>query len=695
MPLLFQIQFTSESYLWLLACLGLGIVYALLLYRPSSHLHKNLRYFLFALRALSIALIAFLICSPLIKTISRTIEKPLIIIAQDNSASILLSEGKGFNSKDYTDQLKKLEKNLSGDYELRSFNFAEKMDDGLNLNYKGSLTDISSVFKQINNQFSNRNIGAIIIGTDGIYNRGSNPQYESKNLNAAIYTIALGDTIAKRDLLISTINYSSIAYLDNQFQIGISIEAYQSEGSNSMLTVSSESGLVLSKPISINSNEFRQTIMLNLPAEKKGLQSYKIKLAPLNNELSEVNNVQTIFIEVIDGRKNILIIANAPHPDISAIRQSIENNKNYSVKVRMVQEVLPAEIAEAGLIILHQLPSISNNAKNILKLVETKPILFVLGAQSNIPAFSVSQNVITVNSNGMLQEANATIKSDFYAFALSDISRSKINNFGPLLTPFGNYGLKGPSNTLINQQIGKIPTGKPLLVFGEDVQRRISVLAGEGIWRWRLEDFQENSSHEAIDELITKTVQYLVSSDDKRKFRVSTSKNNFDQNEHVILNAELYNESFELVNSPDVNITLKNKTGRSYSFVFSRALNSYELDAGELPAGEYNYKALTSLGKLNYQAEGQFTISSQQAEYKQIIANHQLLYAISRQNGGEMLFPKQLDELPELIRANEKVKSVSYENPKYSELIELKLLFFLIVVLLSTEWLSRKRNGEI
>lgn len=435
--------------------------------------------------------------------------------------------------------------------------------------------------------------------------------------------------------------------------------------------------------------------MLNLPAEKKGLQSYKIKLAPLDNELSQINNVQTIFIEVIDGRKNILIIANAPHPDISAIRQSIENNKNYSVKVRMVQEVLPAEIAEAGLIILHQLPSISNYAKDILKLVEAKPTLFVLGAQSNIPAFSVSQNLITINSNGMLQEANATIKSDFYAFALSDISRSKINNFGPLLTPFGNYGLKGSSNTLINQQIGKIPTEKPLLVFGEDVQRRISVLAAEGIWRWRLEDFQENSSHEAIDELITKIVQYLVSSDDKRKFRVSTSKNNFDENEHVILNAELYNESFELVNSPDVNITLNNKTGKSYSFVFSRALNSYELDAGELPPGEYNYKALTSLGKLNYQAEGQFIISSREAEYKQIIANHQLLYAISSQSGGQMLFPKQLDELPGLIRTNEQVKSVSYENPKYSELIELKLLFFLIVVFLSIEWLSRKRNGEI
>jgi hypothetical protein len=124
-------------------------------------------------------------------------------------------------------------------------------------------------------------------------------------------------------------------------------------------------------------------------------------------------------------------------------------------------------------------------------------------------------------------------------------------------------------------------------------------------------------------------------------------------------------------------------------------LNSYELDAGELPAGEYNYKAVTSLGKLKYEAEGQFIISSQEAEYKQIIADHQLLYAVSMQNGGQMLFPNQLGELPALIRANEMVKSVSYENPKYSELIELELLFFLIVALLSLEWLSRKRNGEI
>lgn len=695
MPLLFQIQFTSGSYLWLIACMGLGIAYAFLLYKTSGHLNRNLRYFLFALRTIAIASIAFLLFAPLVKTINRTVEKPLIILAQDNSASILLSKTKDFNRQNYNNQLKNLERNLSADYELRTFNFAEEIKSGLDVKYDGSLTDISSVFKLIDDQFSNRNIGAVIIGTDGIYNRGSNPQYESKNLKAPIYTIALGDTIAKRDLLISNVNYNNIAYLGNQFQIGLSIEAYKSEGSTSMLTVSSESGVLISKPVSINSNEFRQTILLNLPTDKKGVQSYTIKLAALSNELSLINNTQTIFVDVIDGRKDILIIANAPHPDISAIRQSIEINKNYSVKVRMVQDVSTTEVQEAGLLILHQLPSINNTTGEVLKLGAAKPTLYILGAQSNIPAFSAAQPLISLTSTGMMQEAMAGMKTDFYAFTLSESTRSKINNFGPLLTPFGNYSLKGPSSLLMNQQVGKLQTEKPLFLFGEDVQQRIAVLAGEGIWRWRLEDFQKNSSHDAIDELITKTVQYLVSNDDKRKFRVYSSKNTFDENEHIILNAELYNDAFELVNTPDVNISLKNKDGKSYSFVFSRTLNSYKLDAGELAAGEYNYTAVTSLGKVKHQSEGQFVISRQETEYKQSRANHQLLYTMARQNGGQMLFPDQLDELPALIKANENVKTVSYENTKYLELIDLKLLFFIILALLSLEWLSRKRNGEI
>ena len=695
MPLLFQLQFTSVIFFWLLGCLALGIGYAFLLYSSSIHLNRTLRNSLFLLRTIAITILSFLLFAPLIKNVDKIVEKPLIIIAQDNSASIIVSKTRGFREKDYVINLKGLEKTLSENYDVRSFNFGSDVNSGLDLKFNAPLTDISAVFKLIDDQFSNRNIGAVILGSEGIYNRGSNPQYEAKNLKTSVYTIALGDTIAKKDLLISNVNYNNITYLDNQFQVEISVEAYQSQGSSSLLTISDNSGIVFSRPVLINSNEFRLIVPVALLAKRKGIQQYTIRLAPITNELSAKNNTQTIFVEVIDGRQKVLIIANSPHPDLTALKQSIEISKNYSVKIAMADEVSATDVAEAGLLILHQLPSVNNTAQNILKMGSAKPLLYILGAQSNVGAFSSSQSVLGITSGGNTQEAIASFEPDFYAFTLTEAHKQRVRNFAPLLSPFGNYGLKAPGNILMSQQIGKLVTKMPLLVFGEDLQRKIAILAGEGIWRWRLEDFQESGNHDALDELIVKTVQYLSTREDKRKFRVYPSKNSFDENEHVILNAELYNDAFELINTPEVNISLKNKGGKSYSFVFTRTANAYSLDAGVLPSGEYSYNARTELGKVKHSAGGQFVITQQQAEFKQTRANHQLLFALSQQSNGKMIFPDQLQDLPKLIKANENIKTVSFENRKYEEPINLKLIFFLILALLSVEWFTRKRNGEV
>lgn len=694
MPLLFQLQFETVTYFWLLASLLVGIAYAFLLYSNSSESVRSIRNYLFAVRALFVAVIVFLLFAPPIKTVSYTKEKPIVIIAQDNSASINIA-GKGFKKDEYQKELKALESELSAMYEVRTFNFDSEIKEGLDLDFKGLTTDISSALKQITDQFSNQNVGALILGSDGIYNRGLNPLYTGENFPASIYTIALGDTIPKRDLLVSNVNYNTIAYLGNQFQIEVGIEAFRLRGSKTRLKVYSNGQLLITKEVQIDSDEFRQTIPVIIPADKKGVQQFILKLDPLANELSQVNNEQTIYVDVIDGRQKVLILAHSPHPDIAAIKQSIEINRNYSVKVVFASEATSADISDSDLVILHQLPSSSFNNSRLLSESISKPVLFVLGSQTDFSAFSNSQNFLSLVSSGTTQEVTASVKADFYAFVLSDETKRRIGNFGPLLSPFGNYGLKAPGNVLLSQQIGKVVTDKPLLFFVENNQNRVGILAGEGIWRWRLEDYQENSNHNALDELIQKTIQYLSSKEDKRKFRVSPSKNAFDENEQVIINAELYNDAFELVNIPDINISLKQDAGKSYSFLFSRTSNAYSLNAGTLPPGEYRFIAQTTLGKVSQKAEGKFMISRQDAELRQSIANHQLMNTIAVQSGGQMIYPDQINSLPGLLKANQHVKTLSYEERKYEEPVNLKLIFFLILGLISLEWVLRKRNGLI
>lgn len=694
--MLSQIQFTSTLILWLLGCLLLGFAYAYILYRSGSKLDKNIRNILFAIRAISVSMIAFLLFAPLVKSITKTLEKPLIILAQDNSASIGLAKSSRFKPGVYVKEFIELEKSLAEKYEVRLYSFGSAVKKDPDFSFTEKRSDIASVFKLINDQFANRNIGAVILATDGIYNRGGNPQYASENLKAPIYTIALGDTIPKRDFLISNINYNNIAYLDNQFQLEISIEAFQSKDAFSKLTVSDSHGIVFSKPVAINANEYRQIVPVTLLAKRKGIQRFKVTLQSITDELSVLNNSQTVFVDVIDGKQNVLIIANAPHPDLSALKQAIEVNKNYAVKIAFPDAINNEDIEKAGLVVLHQLPSLTNAGQSILPKIKSKPVLFILGLQSATAAFSSAQSLVNVNSSGNAsQETIASISKDFYAFTLSDSTRNKIQNFKPLLSPFGNYTLKGAGSTLLNQQIGKVVTNMPLLVFGDEGGHKIGVLNGEGFWKWRLEEFQESGNHNAVNELVNKTVQYLSSRDDKRKFRIYTSKNTFDEQEHIVLNAELYNDAYDLVNEPDVNVSMKNKAGKNYTYLFSKEGNAYKLDAGNLPTGEYNFEGRTKLGSKQYVASGQFVIAEQQTELQQTVANHQMLYALSEQSGGKMIFPDQISKLKKMIMANENVKTLSYQDSKYQEVIDLKTIFFLILTLFTIEWFFRKRNGEI
>jgi len=60
-----------------------------------------------------------------------------------------------------------------------------------------------------------------------------------------------------------------------------------------------------------------------------------------------------------------------------------------------------------------------------------------------------------------------------------------------------------------------------------------------------------------------------------------------------------------------------------------------------------------------------------------------------------MLYPSQINQLADLIRKNENIKTIVYEDKRYSDLIDQKWIFALILGLLSMEWFLRKREGEI
>ena len=215
---------------------------------------------------------------------------------------------------------------------------------------------------------------------------------------------------------------------------------------------------------------------------------------------------------------------------------------------------------------------------------------------------------------------------------------------------------------------------------------------GEGIWRWRLQDYSNNGSSDLFNELIVQTAQYLVSKEDKSLFRVFR-KTAYSENEKVQFEAEVYNKSYELVTTSDANMKIFNEQKEEFSYTFSKVGDSYKLNSGSLKPGSYTYVATSTSkgGKLT--RTGEFSVEELKVEQNNTVANHQLLFNLSDVTGGEVLSISGLSSLDEKLKKQENLVDVIYQEKDVDDLINMKVIFFFILLLLGIEWFVRKRNG--
>ncbi|MBM3437072.1 MAG: hypothetical protein FJY07_12755, partial [Bacteroidetes bacterium] len=378
----------TEYPLWfLVVCILAGIAYAAILYyrELKNEFTDSLKWTLAVLRSVTVALISFLLLNPMIKTSAHHAEKPIIVFAQDNSMSLVTGRDSAFYRQDYPSTVNSLLDRISASCRLDRYTFGEKPDKSFNLDFSEKLTDISGLFQAINDRYAGQNVGALILATDGIYNKGINPLYAVDKFKFPVYTVALGDTNVNRDVILFKVNYNRIAYLDNEFPLEVIIKADKLMNFTTELTISREDTVLFSKLINITSENFFETVNLHLKANESGLQRYSLRLRGAKDEVSTENNFQDIFIDILEDRQKILILAQSPHPDISAIKQAFASNKNYTIENYLIDE-FDKEVKGYNLIIFHNLPSAANNLSDFTELIlrDRIPVLYIIGKQTNL-----------------------------------------------------------------------------------------------------------------------------------------------------------------------------------------------------------------------------------------------------------------------------------------------------------------------
>ncbi len=695
-----ELSFQYPAWFFIL-CVLLGLGYAALLYYRDTTFKEQplwLRRLLFGLRWLVITLLSALLLSPLIKKTITEVKKPVVALLQDQSESVgAVLQGDALNQ--YRQNWQSLRDALSQNYEVHELAFGNDVREGVNFEFTDKVSNISEALRDVYDRYGAQNLGAIILSSDGIYNEGSSPAYSGATIAAPVYTVALGDTTPKKDLVLKRVFHNNIVYLNDKFTLQIDVAATNCSGAQTVLNIGKREGDNVTPlqtiPVNVTGNDFFVTKTVELEAKAPGVAQYVISLAKIPNEASAVNNSREIFIDVLDARQKILILANGAHPDVSALRQMLDLNKNYAVSAANATDP-GLDVSKFDFVVLHNLPSRTNEATGILRVLNDKriPRLFIAGMQTNFTALSQAQGLVSAQSDGaQSDDVQGVFAKQFAAFSLAPRVVEELPKFNPVLCPFGNFGANPTAQVVLRKRIGKVDTDQPLLAVGETNGIKTGIFLGEGLWKWRLFDYMQHQNHDVFDELMGKTVQFLTVKEDKRKFRVTLEKTVYNENEPVLFGAELYNDNYELTNDPDVAISVKNQDGREFTYTFNKQGKAYALDAGILPVGNYNYRATTNFNGQSLSFEGRFSVRPLQLEFFETTANHGALRQLSAQYGGVTVGPDGLAGLEYLIKNKETIKPVIYQTSQTNPIINLKWIFAILAALLALEWFLRRYFG--
>ena len=689
-----SVGLVTEYPAWfILFCILLGAGYATALYfRSKPEIPQWLYWLLYAFRFLSVFLISFLLLSPLIRQKIRTVEKPVIIIGTDHSQSLVAVKDSALMRDTLPAMLDAFAKKLGKKFEVRTFSFGGRVREGYDPSFSDPVTDISAFLHETEKRFAGRNVGALILVSDGIYNQGLNPVYSSRKLSWPLYSVVLGDTVQKKDLLVKKAVFNRQVFLGDRFPVEISVEAMKCNGAQATLTVMKGGQVAASVPFAISGNRFLRKITLELEAKEKGIQRYSVILSPVSDEFTLLNNRREVVVEVLDERQQVAILYDAPHPDVSAIRQALEAGIRYEV-TESKYSAFNRQPEEFDLIILYQIPSSISVASPDRFLKAKTALLFILGTNTDFNAFNGLKTGLTILAQkSSFTESQPALNKAFPNFTIPEETENILSGYPPLLCPFGTYQSSPLSDVFLYQRVGSVNTQFPMIIFFKNEDRKTGVITGENIWRWRLGNFVRKGDHGIFDELIGKVVTYLSVKGDRSFFRV-VSRTSFSENEPVEFSAEVLNESYELINDPDVNLTVKDAEGESYPFVMTKTGRDYYLNAGNFPSGQYTWEASVNVGKNRYTRTGMFIVSPVSLESLSLAADHALMAQLAAEHDGRALTPSGLDRLADELLSRRDISSVSHSSKRFSNLTGNVWLFILITALLAVEWVIRKRSG--
>ena len=230
---------------------------------------------------------------------------------------------------------------------------------------------------------------------------------------------------------------------------------------------------------------------------------------------------------------------------------------------------------------------------------------------------------------------------------------------------------------------------EPLLIVQRYGRGRTSGLATASTWRWQMLLDAEDGRHERF---WRQYVRWLTASAPGR-VRLDVGGDRFAPGDEVPLAVNVYDERYNPQSTADVRGTLTGPSGDVREIAFREELTEAGTYAAPFVPQEEGVYELEVTAEVEGETVGtharSFLVRPSKREFYDATLKRPFLESLAEASGGAYYAPARAGAIPDRLRSRRTSTSVYHA----AYLWDLPLLFGLVLLLLSAEWIWRRRKG--
>ena len=659
---------------------------------------------LVTIRILALILLLVGLAEPVVKIVRTVMKESYCTVLLDTSSSMDQRDDPERKGK-ALEALQEVRSALGEHCLYRTFDNRSRELDPAEITFDGTATNI---YGAIEGALDGEDISSIILISDGRWNFGRNPDGSDLPVDIPVNSIAVGSNIDLNDIVLKRVSAASVGYDGTTIPVEIFVSSTNTLTGTSRVEIRENQGTVTSGMVSFGGGNLARTF-LELPLNGPGEHTFTAVVSSDRDETAE-NNTRSFVVHVLKSAFRVLVIADAPSPDLAFFRRVIESDDAFE-GVFIVSEGLrepfnkpyPDELSQFDAIIVIDGggPVITPERTGTLaQRVKDGAGLWILGSTPLGEHASGLKRILPVTFS---KRANRAVPELY--MALTDKGRSHFITAGvragipenewkdlPPISAIAPVTLTASSGqVLVNAVSADGKNSMPAVVAGRHGDGKTVIMPVSGIWRWHLMMEGAGRSGGFFREFVQGMLRWLTSGTGSSPLTVTTDSRTYLSGQQIVFEGRLFDSIYSPVTGADISLVIDDNPS-SKILLEEQNPAVYTGTLQSAVPGNHLFKATAYAGGKRFaESTGNFSVEEFSLEMLDPAPDHALLHSLALRTGGLSVTPSGIDSILTGITPN--VISERLEEDHYIALNP--IMPILAVLLLALEWGIRKHRGMI